>query len=190
MKFVSTLTTLACAVFAGSLCSCNEDPDPTLFYFAESDGTEAGASFTFMYKGRPFEKSAILTINQLSKFRSSMSSDGSFGVTLYTSKEYIQRLYAATAARPGKLLLPVFNGLAYEPVRITQPITDGTLVIWNGVNGYDLRLLSAKVEPADKDMEEKRYLKDNPRPLPDYEEIKNQKKDITGRTIAEIPAAR
>lgn len=190
MNFLSPILALGCTILAGSLCSCNDDPDPTLFYYAEADGMESGAAFTFTYKGRPFEKTAILTVNQLSKFKSSMSPDGSFGVTLYLNKDYIQRLYAATAARPGKLLLPVFNGLAYEPVRITQPISDGTLVIWNGVNGYDLRILSSKVDPVDKEMEEKRYLKTNPRPLPDYEEIKKQQKDSSGRTFAEIPAVR
>ncbi len=190
MKILSSMATLACAIIATSLCSCSNDPDPSLFYLVEADGTEQGASFIRMYKGIPFERSAIITINQLSKFKSSMSTDGSYGVTLYTNNEYRSRLYTATASRPGKLLLPILNGLAYEPVRITRPIEDGTLVIWNGVNGYDLRLLSAKLDPVNPEMEKKRYLKDDPRPLPDYEEIKNQKKDLTGRTIAEIPAAR
>lgn len=178
------------AFLAFGLCSCSSDPDPTLFYFAQADGTEAGAAFTFMYKGVPFEKTAILTVNQLDKFKSSMSTDGSYAVTLYVNKDYRSRLYSATASRPGKLLLPVFNGLAYEPVRIQGPVTDGILTIWNGVNGYDLRLLSSKVTPVNPEMEEKRYLKTDPRPKPDYEAIRSQAKDAHGRTIAEIPSVR
>lgn len=190
MNFLSSLSSLGCALLACGLCSCNDDPDPTLFYFAQADGTEAGAAFTFTYKGIPFEKTAILTINQIEKFKSSMSTDGSYGVTLYMNSDYKSRLYSATASRPGKLLLPVFNGLAYEPVRIQGPVSDGILTIWNGVNGYDLRILSAKVEAVNPEMEEKRYLQTDPRPKPEYEEIKDQEKDAHGRTIAEIPAAR
>ena len=84
------------------------------------------------------------------------------------------------------LMLPVVNGLAMEPMRIT-PVNDGVLVIWNGLNGYDLKQISRTVEPIDEELEKKRYKKENPRPIPKKpEDVKRQTRDFTGRTVGEL----
>ena len=85
------------------------------------------------------------------------------------------------------LILPVVNGLAFQPLRIDGPITDGKLVIWNGLNGYDLKQIARDIKPENPEMEKKRFKKKNPRPLPKLKrDDRNQKKDHTGRVIGEI----
>ena len=64
--------------------------------------------------------------------------------------------------------------------------SDGILKIWNGLNGYDLKQISRTVEPMDPEIEEKRYLDENPRPLPKMPENVQQRRDFTGRTVGEI----
>ena len=61
------------------------------------------------------------------------------------------------------------------------------LVIWNGLNGYDLKQIARSVDPVDEELEKKRYKDENPRPLPKKpEDVKTQTKDFTGRTVGEL----
>ena len=83
------------------------------------------------------------------------------------------------------LMLPVVNGLAMEPMRI-EPVSDGILKIWNGLNGYDLKQISRTVKPVNPEIEEKRYLDENPRPIPKLPKNPQQRRDFTGRPVGEI----
>ncbi|MBQ1960227.1 MAG: hypothetical protein II349_01735 [Akkermansia sp.] len=62
----------------------------------------------------------------------------------------------------------------------------GELVIWNGLNGYDLKQIAKTVTPMVPEIEEKRFLEKNPRPLPEKPKNPSQTKDHTGRTIGEL----
>ena len=83
------------------------------------------------------------------KFKSFMADDGSYGMVLYTPKEYRLRLYTETQQNIGKHILPVIDGLAFDPMEIDQGISDGQLIIWGGLNGYDLRRISETLEAID-----------------------------------------
>ena len=134
-----------------------------------------------MYNNMP-----IMSLKHFEKFKSFMADDGSYGVVLYTPKEYRMRLYSETQQNIGKHLLPVVDGLAFPPMEIDCGITDGQLIIWSGLNGYDLRRMSEELEPIDPEIEEKRYLDDNPRPKPELPKNASPIKDEHGRLVPEI----
>ncbi len=157
-----------------------------LMFLTESAGSEEGARFIVRYNNRTYTRLPMLHLDNFEKFRSHLNPDGSYGVTLFVKKEYRTRLYMATESNIGRLMLPVFNGLAFTPMRITAPIHDGMLVIWDGLNGYDLKQLSKALAPVDESIEEKRYSNKNPRPLPKKPENAEQQRDIHGRTIPEL----
>jgi len=105
---------------------------------------------------------------------------------LYTPKEYRMRLYTETQQNLGKHILPVIDGLAFDPMEIDCGISDGQLIIWGGLNGYDLRRISETLEPVDPEIEEKRYLDDDPRPKPELPKEAAPMKDEHGRIIPEL----
>lgn len=179
--------TLVSAVVV-ALCACQQKPYP-IFFLSEADSSEGmSAKFILMYNGRPYTRMPIVTHKNIASYHSFMSmQDGSFGVVFTLKKELVNRLYMATVNRQGMLILPVVNGLAFQPLRIDGPITDGKLVIWSGLNGYDLKQIARDITPENPDMEKKRFSNKNPRPLPKMKkDTKNQKKDYTGRVIGEI----
>ncbi len=179
-------TVISCGMLLLTACS---DPPYSLMFLNEADNANAGAKLTIMYKGRYYEKLPLLSLNQFSSFRSFPAADGSYGVALYVDKKYSQRLFTATAAKRNKLLLPVAGGLAYEPIRITGPITDGVLVVWGGLSGYDLFRISEKLRALKPEIEEKRYVEEDPRPAPEFKPSGDIQKDSQGRLIPQIPSA-
>ncbi len=179
------LLPLICALTA-CFSSCQSQRAYPVYFLTEARGTESGSRFLIMYRGRPYTKLPILTLEHFEKFRSFVNPNGSYGVELFIKKEWRTRLYMATQENIGLLLLPVVNGLAFEPQRIDRAVTDGELVIWNGLNGYDLKQIAKTVEPMIPEIEEKRYLDKNPRPLPEKPKGVSQTKDHTGRTIGEL----
>lgn len=171
-----------------ALSACQQKPYP-IFFLSEAESTEGTSTkFILMYNGRPYTRMPIVTHGNIASFHSFMSmQDGSYGVVFTLKKEWINRLYSATINRQGMLILPVVNGLAFQPLRIDEPIMDGKLVIWNGLNGYDLKQIARDIKPENPEMEKKRFQRKNPRPLPKLKkDAKNQKKDYTGRVIGEI----
>lgn len=155
----------------------------------EVSGTQGSTTkFILTYNGKAYTRSPLVTHEQIESFHSFMSmQDGSYGVVFTLKRPWHARLYGATVNRNGALILPVVNGLAFEPLRIDEPISDGRLVIWNGLNGYDLKQIANTIRPENPEMEEKRFLKKNPRPLPKLTpNDRNRMKDHTGRTIGEL----
>ena len=188
MKAMIRLLIPALALMLLTLSSCQQNPYP-IFFLSEASTTEGTtAKFILMYKGRPYTRMPIVTHENIQSYHSFMSmQDGSYGVVFTLKPEMINRLYSATVNREGMLILPVVNGLAFQPVRIDRPITDGKLVIWNGLNGYDLKQIARDITPENEEMEKKRFIRKNPRPLPKLDPTKvNEKKDYAGRTIGEI----
>ncbi len=180
------LLAAGCCSLVLSACS---DPPYSMMFLSEADSAAAGAKLTTSFRGRYFDRLPLLSLQHFSSFKSFLNPDGSYGIVLYVNKMYTQRLFTATAAKRNKLLLPVVSGLAFEPLLITTPITDGQLVIWNGLNGYDLYRISETLRPLNPDIEKGRYLKENPRPLPKLKPSSEVKKDSQGRLIPQIPTA-
>lgn len=185
---VASLITAACAALLGSSCQ-QQKTYPVFFLVQEShdDPSAYTSAKHFVYhNGRAYTKTPVMTLNHFSRFQSELDpTDGSYGVTLYAKPEWRMHLYTQTLNKDGMLMLPVVNGLAMEPMRIT-PVGDGILKIWNGLNGYDLYQISRTLEPVNPEIEEKRYLKKNPRPLPKMPENIQQRRDFTGRTVGEL----
>lgn len=168
-----------------ALSSCQQKQYKA-YFLAESSVPEAGAAFNVRYNGRMYNRMPLMSLKHFEKFKSFMADDGSYGIVLYTPKEYRTRLFTETQQNIGKHLLPVIDGLAFEPMEIDRGITDGQLIIWGGLNGYDLKRISETVDPVNEEMEEKRYLDDDPRPKPELPKEAAPSKDEHGRIIPEL----
>ncbi len=150
---------------AALLASCSPEPYPVHF-LTEADSAEAGMRFTIPYNGRYYTRMPVLTLKNFEKFSSFMDmQDGSYGVRLYTKPEFRMRLATITMQHRGKRILPVLNGLAFTPM-VVDVVNDGQIVIWNGLNGWDLKKLGENLEPVNPEVEKKRYKEENPRPIP------------------------
>lgn len=182
---------LMCGIMAvaGALASCQQKPYPIFFMQEETGGANGStAKFIMTYNGKAYTRSPLVTHEQIDSFHSFMSmQDGSYGVVFTLKRPWHGRLYGATMNRNGALILPVVNGLAFEPLRIDGPIRDGRLVIWNGLNGYDLKRIADNIRAENPEIEKKRFKNKNPRPLPKLKpDDQNRMKDHTGRTIGEL----
>ncbi len=165
---------------------CQQQKAYPVFFLTESDGPEGGAGFNVRYNNRYYTKLPMLSLNQFEKFRSFLNNDGSYGVELFVKKEYRTRLYTETQGNIGKYMLPVVNGFAFAPMKIDRAINDGELVIWGGLNGYDLKQIARTVKPIDEELEKKRFKKENPRKKPELPVNPQQQRDVNGRTFGEL----
>lgn len=162
MKRLSLLMS-ATALGVCALVSCENRPYPVGFHL-EADGGEGGSNFVFKDGQRFYDRTPFLSLVHFQKFASFLNPDGSYCVVLEAKPEMQMRLNTMTQANIGKRMIPTVSGMRFEPLVIKEPNTDGKLVIWNGLNGYDLYMISKHVEPAQPEIEEKRYLKEDPRP--------------------------
>ncbi len=178
----------AAAVSLLANCQQSQKAYP-VFFLTENNGSEEGAGFIVKYGHRYYTRLPMLSLDNFEKFRSFLNDDGSYGVELFVRKEYRTRLYTETMSHVGKHMLPVVNGFAFAPMKIDRPITDGELVIWGGLNGYDLKQISRTLKPIDEELEKKRYKDKNPRPKPEKPKVKSQTKDLNDRTIPELYAS-
>ncbi len=187
MKFLSL--TILMAAMALALCNCQSQKAYPVYFLTQEGNDNAADStsgrFIVMYRGKAYTRMPMMTLNHFGKYRSFLNADGTYGVRLYAKTEYRNHLYIHTMEKRGLLLLPVVNGLAFEPQRIA-PVNDGELVIWNGLNGYDLKQIARTVDPVDPELEKKRFKDKNPRPLPMKPRNVNQRRDFTGRTVGEL----
>lgn len=181
-KFSLLLSTLTGVIL---LSSCQQKQYKA-YFLTESSNPEGGAAFNVRYNGRMYNRMPIMSLKHFEKFKSFMADDGSYGVVLYTPKEYRLRLYTETQQNIGKHILPVIDGLAFDPMEIDCGISDGQLIIWGGLNGYDLKRLSETLTPVDETIEEKRYLDEDPRPKPELPKEAAPAKDEHGRIIPEL----
>lgn len=175
-----------CSLVAALLLGSCQQKQLKAYFLTESTNPEGGAAFNVRYDGRMYNRMPIMSLKHFEKFRSFMADDGSYGVVLYTPKEYRLRLYTETQQNIGRHILPVIGGLAYPPMEIDCGITDGQLIIWGGLNGYDLKRLGEVLKAATPEIEEKRYLDEDPRPIPELPESAAPVKDEHGRIIPEL----
>lgn len=183
MNIMKHIPMMLGAVVAFSSCQQQNYP---IAFLTESPAVEAGAAFNILFDGTYYNRMPMFSLKHFSKFKSFLSGDGSYGIVLYTKEEYRARLYTQTLENVGKKVLPVMDGHPFPPMLIDRPISDGKLVIWEGVNGYDLKMLSYKLTPVNPEIEEKRYKKENPRPRPQVPIDAKVKRDAAGRAIPQL----
>lgn len=177
------------AIVISALTSCQQMPYPIFFMPQDPSGTRGNTAKSVMnYQGKTYVRTPIIHHDQIESFHSFMSmQDGSYGVVFTVKPMYFSRLYNETLRLRGALILPVVNRLAFQPLRVEEPIRDGKLVIWNGLNGYDLKQIARTITPENPEIEKKRFLDKNPRPLPEGpKDINRPQRDHTGRDIGEI----
>ncbi len=167
------------------LTGCQQQRPYPVFFLAENEGAEEGARFVFKHGTRHYTKQPIFALEHFEKFCSYLEPDGSYSVELFVKDEYRTRLEFLYEYNRGRLVLPMVNGHALSPLRLDRPIKDGSLVLW-GVTGYDIKQIARTVKPINEEIEEKRFLDDDPRPKPKKPDVKEQSKDVFGRTIPEI----
>lgn len=185
--FLMTLTALA----AGCFCSCQEQVNYPILFLTEADNSDAGARLTVFYNGKYYNRLPVMSQKHFGKFKSFLNpQDGSYGVRLFVKEEYQGKLFYTTLQNRGRLILPVVGGLAYPPMMIDRGIQDGELDILGGLNGYDLKMIGAQIDAKDPEIEKKRYVDENPRPLPQIDRNAKRNKDRYGRTYAELPSYR
>lgn len=175
-----------CTVISAILLASCQQKQYKAYFLTESTNPEGGAAFNVRYNGRMYNRMPIMSLKHFEKFKSFMADDGSYGIVLYTPKEYRLRLYTETQQNIGKYILPIIDGLAFDPMEIDQGISDGQLIIWGGLNGYDLKRISESLKPIDPEIEEKRYLDEDPRPKPELPKEAAPMKDEHGRIIPEL----
>jgi hypothetical protein len=185
-KSMNKFSLLLCTLTGVILLSSCQQKQYKAYFLTESSNPEGGAAFNVRYNGRMYNRMPIMSLKHFEKFKSFMADDGSYGVVLYTPKEYRLRLYTETQQNIGKHILPVIDGLAFDPMEIDCGISDGQLIIWGGLNGYDLKRLSETLTPVDETIEEKRYLEEDPRPKPELPKEAAPVKDEHGRIIPEL----
>ncbi len=187
---ISLIPVLLGAAALSLLTNCQQSQKAyPVFFLTENYGTEEGAGFIIKYGPRYYTRLPMLSLDHFEKYRSFLNQDGSYGVELFVKKEYRTRLYTETMNHVGKHMLPVVNGFAFAPMKIDRAITDGELVIWGGLNGYDLKQIARTVKPIDEELEKKRWKKENPRPKPERPKVRSQSKDLNDRTIPELYTA-
>ncbi len=169
--------------------SCQQQKAYPVYFLTENNGTEEGAGFIIKYGPRYYVRQPMLSLDHFEKFRSFLNDDGTYGVELFVKKQYRTRLYTATQQHIGRHMLPVVNGFAFAPMKIDRGIEDGELVIWGGLNGYDLKQMSLTLTPVDEELEKKRYKNKNPRPVPERPKVQSQSRDLNDRTIPELYAS-
>lgn len=192
MKKMRIFLMMLAALAAGCFCSCQEQVNYPVLFLTEADNADAGAHLTVFYNGKYYNRLPALSQKHFGKFKSFLNSqDGSYGVRLFVKEEYQGKLYYTTLQNRGRLILPVVGGLAYPPMMIDRGIQDGELDILGGLNGYDLKMIGAQIDAKDPEIEEKRYIDENPRPLPKIDNnAKHNNKDRYGRIYAELPSYR
>lgn len=166
--FFSSILLCAAALLA---TSCASKPYPVGFHMevdvnpGESEFVlQTKGRFVMEHKGKYYDRSPFISTRMFDKYASFVNPDGSYGVVFEVADEWRMRLFAETQNNINKNILPTVNWLCFELVHISRPITDGKLVIWGGLNGYDLKMINETVKAVNPEMEEKRFLDKDPRP--------------------------
>lgn len=190
MKVFRTIVAAAGILLASS-CQQGQKAYPVFFLVQDSNTVSdamdsTSARMVVRHDGVTYTRMPVLSLDHFERYESHLNpDDGSYGVTLYGKKSSHNRIYSSTVSKSGMLMLPVVNGLAMTPM-VIDPVHDGKLVIWGGLNGYDLKMIAKSVQPINKELEEKRFLDKNPRPLPKDMRREDAVRDFTGRTVREI----
>jgi len=141
--------------------------------FANGDkGVGAGVSFhvetdqtdhpkmTFTHtiggKKRWFHRAAELTTNDIVAFSPFPAEDpATYGAVFKLSRRGSNRLAALTAANKGRWVVASINGRVVDGVIIDQQVTDGMIVIWQGIGLREVKAFD-KQRPRITEKKEKK----------------------------------
>lgn len=158
--------------------SCANKPYPVMFHMESDSHGEGGLKFSRPFKGKYYDVTPFASTQMFKQYASFVNPDGSYGAQFLVEDEWRMRIQQLTTAKKGKTILPTVNGLGMERMLIDKPITDGILVIWSGLNGYDLKMINESIDAANIAIEKPRFLDDDPRPRPKINKPKNTSNDL------------
>lgn len=174
----SFLLRLLSVGIAALAVSCANKPYPVMFHMESDLQGEGGLRFSRPFKGKYYDVTPFVSTKMFKQYASFVNPDGSYGAQFLVEDEWRMRIQQLTTAKKGKTILPTVNGLGMERMVIDRPITDGILVIWSGLNGYDLKMINESIDAANIAIEKPRFLDKNPRPRPKINKPKNTSNDL------------
>ena len=108
----------------------------TLTFHLEShsaDGPRMVFPLQMGNKKRFFKKSPVTFTKELVSLKHFADSEGTFGATFTFQRAASGRIAALTTQNQGKWLVAMLNGRPVDGVFIDSPVTDGRLVVWQGI---------------------------------------------------------
>ncbi len=91
-------------------------------------------------KMRYFQRTAEISSKDIVSFSPFLADNGQdYGVVFKLRASAASRLENITTANQGKLLCSAVNGRVVDVVKIDKTVTDGFIVIWNGVTAAELK---------------------------------------------------
>ena len=91
-------------------------------------------------KVRYFQKAPDITSKDIVAFSPFLADNGvDYGAVFRLRGSAASRLENITAANQGRMLAAVVNGRFVDNVMIDQPVKDGFIVIWNGIQDAELK---------------------------------------------------
>ena len=108
---------------------------------AESDGQKISIPQQVAGQQVFFRHSLEIATKDIVSFRPFPAEDGySYGIMLQLNTAGANRLAAVTSANKGRLFMARLNGRPLDVVTIDKTISDGILVIWQGVTTREIGL--------------------------------------------------
>lgn len=136
---------LALLIFPPALQAGGKKPDPTQISFHLQGESQEGPKLVFPVpiKGQQvfFRKSSVVNTKDIMAFRPFVAERGN-GVTLQFNPPAARRLNGVTAQNQSRWLLAMFNGRPVDAVLINAPVTDGQLVIWEGIHLVEIQRMN------------------------------------------------
>ncbi|MDB4537244.1 hypothetical protein N9230_01360 [Akkermansiaceae bacterium] len=80
-----------------------------------------------------FQKSPITFTKEIAAFLPFFAEDGTAGATFQFNKAAAQRIAAITTQNRQKWIVAMLNGRPMDAVYVEKPVTDGRLVVWQGM---------------------------------------------------------
>ncbi|MFT4176636.1 MAG: hypothetical protein QM627_08250 [Luteolibacter sp.] len=108
----------------------------------ESDNPKMIFSYEVAGKKRFFRRLPEVSLRDVTSFSPFPSDDGaSYGLVFRLKPNAGNRLNAITSVNQGKWLVASVNGRFVDAVLIDKPVTDGLIVVWQGVSLPEIQLL-------------------------------------------------
>ncbi len=120
---------------------------------SEMDSPRSIFPYTLPGQSAPmhFKRTPEITQENVSAFQSFPAEDGNgFGVALRLDFRGTNALESLTRTHAGEVVLQVVNRTPVSYVTITKPVTDGVLIIWEGVPDPVVKLMAKKWPPIKK----------------------------------------
>jgi preprotein translocase subunit SecD len=138
-RFLATLLLLVCPALAGD----KKGKNIAVSFHMETDANNNPKNIytqTVAGKVRYFQKAPDITSKDIVAFSPFLADNGvDYGAVFRLRASAASRLENITAANQGRMLAAVVNGRFVDNVIIDQPIKDGFIVIWNGIQDAELK---------------------------------------------------